>query len=115
MPLHASSLHRPTCPPGSEFHCGSTSTAALPAPFAAPAPLKRCPTSALSPLPAPLKRCPTFERCSTSDFVGPFDFVGRPFRGAGKYRQYTVLFVSCGVINALGKLRMSPSAAGVSV
>ena len=28
MPLHASSLHRPTCPPASAFHCGRTSTAA---------------------------------------------------------------------------------------
>src|SRR6266487_6164317 len=79
MPLHARSLHRPTCPPGSEFHCGRTRTAA----WLAEAPAAR-------------------RRPALRD-------------AAGKYRQRTVLFRSCGVTNALGNVRRCPSAAGVSV
>ena len=38
-----------------------------------------------------------------------------PLSGAGKYRQYTVLFVACGVASALGNVSRPPSGAGRSV
>src|SRR6185436_4286092 len=72
------------CPSAVEFHCGRTRTAAGPA--AAP-------------------------RRSADAFA--FRFAVLPerdgFSRAGKYRAYTVLFSWCGVVNALGNVRRSPS------
>ena len=65
--------------------------------------------------PAPLKGRPAGDAPAPPKGRPAVAVVGRPFRAAGKYRQYTVLFAACGVSSALGNVSTSPSAAGFSV